>query len=87
MQACVQSGCSHEGVLPGALNIRRRAPHLAYDLQANPQAGLLDPLVVLDWVSLYALAVNEENAAGRALSASCWQRRPLPSSTRKTPPS
>ena len=64
MQACVQSGCSHEGVLPGALNIRRRAPQLARDLQANPQAGLLDPLVVLDWVSLYALAVNEENAAG-----------------------
>lgn len=64
MQACVQSGCSREGVLPGALNIRRRAPQLARDLHANPQAGLLDPLVVLDWVSLYALAVNEENAAG-----------------------
>lgn len=64
MQACVQSGCAHEGVLPGALNIRRRAPRLARDLQAQPQAGLLDPLVVLDWVSLYALAVNEENAAG-----------------------
>ena len=64
MQACVQSGCSREGVLPGALNIRRRAPQLARDLHAHPQAGLLDPLVVLDWVSLYALAVNEENAAG-----------------------
>jgi L-serine dehydratase len=64
MQSCVQSGCQREGVLPGALGIRRRAPQLARALQAQPQAGLLDPLVVLDWVSLYALAVNEENAAG-----------------------
>jgi L-serine dehydratase len=64
MQSCVRSGCEREGVLPGALGIRRRAPQLARALQAQTQGGAPDPLVVLDWVSLFALAVNEQNAAG-----------------------
>jgi L-serine dehydratase len=64
MQECVRSGCSREGVLPGPMRLKRRAPDLLRQLNSQPQAGLTDPLVVLDWVSLYALAVNEENAGG-----------------------
>ena len=64
MQACVQRGCATDGVLPGGFKVRRRAPNLHRQLCANPEAALRDPLQVLDWVNLYALAVNEENAAG-----------------------
>lgn len=64
MQACVQRGCASDGVLPGGYKVKRRAPNLHRQLTANPEASLHDPLVVLDWVNLYALAVNEENAAG-----------------------
>ena len=64
MQQCVDRGCRNEGVLPGGLKIPRRAPKLYSQLQAKPEASLSDPLTVLDWVTLYALAVNEENAAG-----------------------
>jgi L-serine dehydratase len=64
MQDCVRSGCAREGVLPGPMRLKRRAPDLLRQLNSQPQAGLTDPLVVLDWVSLYALAVNEENAGG-----------------------
>ncbi len=64
MQACVRRGCASEGTLPGGLKVRRRAPALYRRLIENPEAGLRDPLTALDWVSLYALAVNEENAAG-----------------------
>jgi len=64
MSECVRAGCINEGVLPGGLKVRRRAPQLYRSLSENPEAGLHDPLVVLDWVNLYALAVNEENAAG-----------------------
>ncbi|MDP2819310.1 MAG: L-serine ammonia-lyase [Polaromonas sp.] len=64
MQECVRSGCAQEGVLPGPMRLKRRAPDLLRQLNSEPQAGLADPLVVLDWVSLYALAVNEENAGG-----------------------
>jgi L-serine dehydratase len=64
MQACVQRGCSTPGVLPGGFKVKRRAPQLHADLCAHPEAALRDPLQVLDWVNLYALAVNEENAAG-----------------------
>ena len=62
MQACVERGCSRDGVLPGGLHVPRRAPALFRDLKADPDHD--DPLRVLDWVNLYALAVNEENAAG-----------------------
>jgi L-serine dehydratase len=64
MQDCVQRGCATEGVLPGGFKVKRRAAALKTALTANPEAALRDPLQVLDWVNLYALAVNEENAAG-----------------------
>jgi L-serine dehydratase len=64
MQDCVRRGCASEGVLPGGYKVKRRAPGLYRQLTANPEAALRDQLVVLDWVNLYALAVNEENAAG-----------------------
>jgi L-serine dehydratase len=64
MQACVVRGCATDGVLPGGFKVRRRAADLHRQLCANPEAALRDPLQVLDWVNLYALAVNEENAAG-----------------------
>ena len=64
MQDCVQRGCHSDGVLPGGFKVKRRAAPLYRALCANPEAALRDPLQVLDWVNLYALAVNEENAAG-----------------------
>jgi L-serine dehydratase len=64
MQDCVRRGCSRDGILPGGLKVRRRAKALAEQLRANPEEALTDPLRILDWVNLYALAVNEENAAG-----------------------
>ncbi|MCW5663552.1 MAG: L-serine ammonia-lyase [Piscinibacter sp.] len=64
MQACVQRGCRTGGTLPGGFKVRRRAADLHRQLCSNPEAALRDPLQVLDWVNLYALAVNEENAAG-----------------------
>jgi L-serine dehydratase len=65
MQACADRGMAAEGILPGGLNVRRRAKRLAERLrarEANGQPG--DPLAALDWVTVYAMAVNEENAAG-----------------------
>jgi len=64
MQACVVRGCKTDGILPGGFKVKRRAADLHRQLCANPEAALRDPLQVLDWVNLYALAVNEENAAG-----------------------
>ena len=64
MQACVTRGCATDGILPGGFKVKRRAAQLYRDLTANPEAALRDPLQVMDWVNLYALAVNEENAAG-----------------------
>ncbi|MFO1221060.1 MAG: L-serine ammonia-lyase [Burkholderiaceae bacterium] len=64
MQGCVARGLKTEGVLPGGFKVKRRAPALHRALTGNPEAALRDPLQVLDWVNLYALAVNEENAAG-----------------------
>ena len=64
MQDCVARGCRTEGVLPGGFKVKRRAAALYRSLTANPEAALRDPLQVMDWVNLYALAVNEENAAG-----------------------
>jgi L-serine dehydratase len=62
MQECIERGCRGEGLLPGGLNVYRRAGQLARNLKARSAPA--DPLAALDWVSLYALAVNEENAAG-----------------------
>ena len=64
MQDCVARGCRNSGILPGGYKVRRRAAALYESLISNPEAALRDPLQVLDWVNLYALAVNEENAAG-----------------------
>ncbi len=64
MQDCVARGLRSAGELPGGLHVKRRAPAMYTDLKERPEAALKDPLTVLDWVNLYALAVNEENAAG-----------------------
>lgn len=64
MQECVRRGCEKEGTLPGGLKVRRRAAELYRTLSSSQEASLRDPLTMLDWVNLYALAVNEENAAG-----------------------
>ena len=64
MQACVARGIRTTGTLPGGLHVTRRAPALHAELSSKPEAAMRDPLTVLDWVNLYALAVNEENAAG-----------------------
>ena len=64
MQSCVTRGIRQEGTLPGGLHVTRRAPALFNELSSKPEAAMRDPLTTLDWVNLYALAVNEENAAG-----------------------
>jgi L-serine dehydratase len=64
MQDCVARGLRSPGELPGGLHVKRRAPAMYDELKERPEAALKDPLTVLDWVNLYALAVNEENAAG-----------------------
>ena len=63
MEACVKRGCEREGILPGGLRVVRRAAALHRRMKSDP-AGASDPLVIMDWVNLWALAVNEENAAG-----------------------
>jgi len=60
MQECVDKGCITGGILPGGLDVARRAPNIYKKLQAEEES----PEQIFDWVSLYALAVNEENAAG-----------------------
>ncbi len=62
MQTCVENGCAAEGILPGGLRVTRRAPGLFRTLQAPEDTA--DPLRAMEWVNLFALAVNEENAAG-----------------------
>ncbi|WP_211882946.1 L-serine ammonia-lyase [Pseudarthrobacter albicanus] len=68
MRECVDNGCAAEGVLPGGLNVTRRAPSLFRTLSATDAdlagAASADPLLAMEWVNLFALAVNEENAAG-----------------------
>ena len=61
MQACTERGLTTEGTLPGGLNVRRRAPEMRAKLLAKKSG---DPLAAMDWLTLYAIAVNEENAAG-----------------------
>lgn len=63
MQACVTRGCRTEGVLPGGLKVPRRAARLHRQLSSEQELHRV-PLGTMDWVNLYALAVNEENAAG-----------------------
>ncbi|MDP8034372.1 L-serine ammonia-lyase [Pasteurella atlantica] len=63
MKACINKGIHTEGVLPGPLKVPRRAGMLYRHLESNSHL-FNDPMVVIDWVNLFALAVNEENAAG-----------------------
>jgi L-serine dehydratase len=62
MRDCVKRGCEREGILPGGLKVKRRAASLLRKLRADARSS--DPLNAMDWVNLWALAVNEENAAG-----------------------
>jgi L-serine dehydratase len=62
MQECVEAGSRASGVLPGGLKVRRRAPALREKLEQN--SDVTDPLYAMEWVTLYALAVNEQNASG-----------------------
>jgi L-serine dehydratase len=64
MSACIDRGIAIDGILPGGLKVKRRAPALHRLLMERAERTLQDPLTVLDWVNLWALAVNEENAAG-----------------------
>jgi L-serine dehydratase len=69
MQSCVARGCGignpdADGNLPGPFQVKRRAPQLYRSLSGNPELALRDPLSMVDWINLYAIAVNEENAAG-----------------------
>jgi L-serine dehydratase len=63
MEACIRRGCEREGILPGGLKVKRRAASLHRRLKLDAR-GNSDPLIIMDWVNLFALAVNEENAAG-----------------------
>jgi L-serine dehydratase len=62
MEGSIKRGCEREGILPGGLKVRRRASALHRKLRTDSRGS--DPLVIMDWVNLFALAVNEENAAG-----------------------
>ena len=64
MHSCIKRGIASDGVLPGGLNVSRRAPSLHRELSQSSESADRDPLKIIDWVNLYALAVNEENAAG-----------------------
>ncbi|MFI0422105.1 L-serine ammonia-lyase [Spongiactinospora gelatinilytica] len=62
MSACVRRGCATEGILPGGLKVKRRAHRL--HVRLSSETSEKDPMQIMDWVTLFALAVNEENAAG-----------------------
>ena len=65
MKDCVKNGMSQEGILPGGLKVKRRAAQLYRELKNRTRMDMITPsLGAMDWVNLYALAVNEENAAG-----------------------
>ena len=64
MDACIDRGMHQEGCLPGGLKVRRRARQVLNELTTRMERNVADPLAALDWVNLWALAVNEENAAG-----------------------
>ncbi len=64
MQQCIDKGCKNAGILPGGLNIKRRAPLLYQKLLAKGKPASKDHTDSMEWLNLYAIAVNEENAAG-----------------------
>ncbi len=64
MAATIKRGCATDGELPGPMRVKRRAHELSQKLRNRTEESFNDPLSMLDWVNLYAMAVNEENAAG-----------------------
>ena len=64
MNSCIERGCRTEGILPGGLKVKRRAAQLHRQLKSQTNSFGDESLTTMDWVTLYALAVNEENAAG-----------------------
>ncbi len=64
MDASIDAGCSSTGVLARRLKVKRRAPQIADDIRNRHETNLIDPLAMMDWINLWAMAVNEENAAG-----------------------
>src|SRR5215831_1033851 len=64
MNDSIERGMAHDGVLPGGLDVRRRAKGLRDGLLAKRAIKAMNPTEAIDWVSIYAIAVNEENAAG-----------------------
>jgi L-serine dehydratase len=64
MEACIERGMRQDGPLPGGLEVKRRARQLHGSIMARMERQIVDPLAAMDWVNLWALAVNEENAAG-----------------------
>lgn len=64
MRACIERGCQQKGILPGGLGVKRRAHALWQQLIERKNQSVVKPTDILEWVSLWALAVNEENAAG-----------------------
>jgi L-serine dehydratase len=64
MNACIDRGMREEGILPGGLNVKRRAKRLREALEERERKKTADPLIAMDWINVWALAVNEENAAG-----------------------
>lgn len=64
MEGSIEAGCGAEGILPGGLKVKRRAPAVAAGIRKRQESDLSDPMVMLDYINLWAMAVNEENAAG-----------------------
>ncbi|WP_439633683.1 L-serine ammonia-lyase [Glycocaulis sp.] len=64
MEDCIDRGVAGDGVLPGGLKVKRRAPAMQRRLEEDPERATRDPLSAMEWVNLWAMAVNEENAAG-----------------------
>ncbi|MBO6730290.1 MAG: L-serine ammonia-lyase [Maricaulis sp.] len=64
MEDCIDRGLRQDGILPGGLNVKRRAPKMFRDLKEEAKNPTDDPLAPMDWINLWAMAVNEENAAG-----------------------
>ena len=64
MLTCIDKGCEHTGILPGGLNVKRRAPELFNKLSQQPDEQRRSPTGAMTWLNVYAMAVNEENAAG-----------------------
>ena len=64
MDACIASGLTRDGIMPGGLKVKRRAKAIFEQLNANWGTNIPNPLLANDWLSVYAMAVNEENASG-----------------------